>query len=201
MRFMEQLSHSSNPRGRDEVMDTDADIDRRVGSPEADGIARPWSDLTLDELRAYRRRLADEEERVSYWRRLVHARIDVLEAEAHHERPLTIEELVRVLGDTGAGRGRTALVSLQAAEPLPDLPVLEEMWVTELDPNDTAAVREAIARLRQAEEQLTDYRRALHERLDEATAELISRYRAEPASALVAFHKPHSAANRTGGIS
>ncbi|MGN6576592.1 MAG: RsiG family protein, partial [Nocardioides sp.] len=70
-------------------MDTDADIDRRVGSPEADGLARPWSDLTLDELRAYRRRLADEEERVPYWRRLVHARIDVLEAEAHHERPLT----------------------------------------------------------------------------------------------------------------
>lgn len=158
-------------------------------------------DLVLADLRLYRRRLAEEEEKISYWRRLVHARIDVLEAEAHHERPLRLDELIRVLGETGTGRTRTALVSVRAADDLPELPVLADMWVTELDPNDTAAVREAITRLRQAEEQLTDYRRALHERLDEATAELISRYRAEPASALVAFQKPHSAANRTGGIS
>jgi hypothetical protein len=35
--------------------------------------ARAWSSLTLDELRLYRRRLAEEEEKISYWRRLVHA--------------------------------------------------------------------------------------------------------------------------------
>jgi hypothetical protein len=179
-------------------MNTDGDIDRRVGSPATDGVARPWSELSLDELRSYRRRLADEEERVSYWRRLVHARIDVLTAEAHQERALTIEELVRVLGDTGSGQGRTALVSVAAAEPLPDLPVLEEMWVAELDPNDTAAVSEAIERLQAAERQLTDYRRALHERIDTATGELIDRYRENPASALVAFSRPHI---RSGGIS
>ena len=178
-------------------MDTDGDIERRVGSPEENGVARPWADLSLDELRAYRRRLADEEERVSYWRRLVHARIDVLVAEAHHERPLTIKELVRVLGDTGSGQGRNALVRVHAAEPLPDLPVLEEMWVTELDANDTQAVQEAIERLRNAERQLTDYRKALHERLDTATATLIARYRDDPASALVAFTKPHV---RSGGL-
>ena len=178
-------------------MNTDGDIDRRVGSPEENGVARPWADLSLDELRAYRRRLADEEERVSYWRRLVHARIDVLVAEAHHERPLTIKELVRVLGDTGSGQGRNALVSVHAAEPLPDLPVLEEMWVTELDPNDTVAVQEAIERLRTAERQLTDYRKALHARLDTATETLIARYRENPASALVAFTTPHI---RSGGL-
>lgn len=183
-------------------MDTDGDIDRRVGSPATDGVARAWSDLpladlSLADLRAYRRRLSDEEERVSYWRRLVHARVDVLEAEAHQERALTIEELVRVLGDTGSGRGRSALVSVHAAEPLPDLPVLEEMWVTELDPNDTGAVAEAVERLRQAEHQLTDYRRALHERLDTATETLIARYHEDPASALVAFSQPHV---RSGGV-
>ena len=127
----------------------------------------------------------------------MHARIDVLEAQAHQERTLTMEELVRVLGDTGAGHGRTALVSVQAAEPLPDLPVLEEIWVTELDPNDKAAVAEAVQRLRTAEHQLTDYRRALHERLDTATGELIDRYRDDPVSALVAFRKPHI---KSGGL-
>ena len=174
------------------------DIARSAGASASDDAARPWSELSLEELRAYRRRLTDEEERVSYWRRLVHARIDVLTAEAHQERALTIEELVRVLGDTGSGQGRNALVSVEAAEPLPDLPVLEEMWVTELDPNDTAAVQEAIERLQVAERQLTEYRRALHERIDDATEELIGRYRENPASALVAFSRPHV---RSGGIS
>ena len=157
-----------------------------------------WDELSLPELRLYRRRLADEEEKISYWRRLVHARIDVLEAEAHHERPLRLDELIRVLGDTGTGRARTALVNVRAAEDLPELPVLRDMWVTELDPNDTEAVAGAISRLRDAETQLTDYRRALHERLDEATTQLIARYRENPVSALVAFQRPHSG-GRAGG--
>jgi len=155
-----------------------------------------WALLTLDDVRRYRRQLAEEEEKVSYWRRLVHARIDVLQAEAYHERPLRLDELIRVLGDTGIGRTRTALVSFHTSDPLPELPVLKDMWVTELDPNDTEAIREAIDRLKGAEHQLTDYRRALHERLDGATSELISRYRENPVSALVAFREPH-----TGGRS
>jgi hypothetical protein len=178
------------------AMSTYEPSDGRVGTPDPT-LVRDWEDLTLEELRAYRRRLAHEEERVSYWRRLLHARIDVLEAQAHQERALTTEELVRVLGDTGTGRGRTALVSVHAADPLPDLPVLEEIWVTDVDPNDKQAVAEAVDRLRNAERQLTDYRRALHERLDTATEELIGRYREHPASALVAFREPHT---RPGGM-
>ncbi|CAN5337945.1 hypothetical protein BH18ACT9_BH18ACT9_11930 [soil metagenome] len=166
--------------------------------PAVEDPPRHWSELSLDGLRDYRRTLAAEEEKISYWRRLVHARIDVLEAEAQHERELTIDELVRVLGDTGAGHGRTALVSVEAAAPLPDLPVLEEMWVTELDPNDPVAVAEAVNRLRVAEKQLTQYRHGLHQRLDDATGELIVRYREAPAAALVAFSRPH---RRTGGMS
>ncbi len=162
--------------------------------PEIEGADLHLRDLPLDDLRRYRRGLTDEEERVSYWRRLVHARVDVLEAEAHHERPLRLDELVRVLGDTGSGRSRKALVRVRAEEALPELPVLEEMWVTELDLDDTGAVRAAIDRLRAAESRLTEYRRALHLRIDEATAELIERYRANPASALVALRRPHTQA-------
>ena len=62
---------------------------------------------------------------------------------------------------------------------------------------DTRAVQEAIERLRTAERQLTDYRKALHERLDTANETLIARYRDDPASALVAFTKPHV---RSGGL-
>ncbi len=165
---------------------------QRSSLTSVEGAELELGDLSLDHLRAYRRRLTDEEERVSYWRRLVHARLDVLEAEAHHERPLRLHELVRVLGDTGAGRGRSALLRVRAAEPLPELPVLEEMWVTELDPHDADAVGDAVARLRDAEAQLTAYRRALHDRIDMATTELIARYRESPTSALVALRRPHS---------
>ena len=176
--------------------------DDEGGLALADATSGPdaWAELTLEDLRLYRRRVAEEEEKVSYWRRLVHARIDVLEAEAHHERPLRLDELIRVLGDTGTGRTRNALVSVRAADDLPELPILADMWVTELDPNDTSAVSAAIARLRQAEVQLTDYRRALHERLDEATSELIARYRDNPGSALVAFSAPHPGGGGSGAM-
>jgi hypothetical protein len=140
--------------------------------------------LDLDRLRAYRHELEAEEDKVSYWRRLVHARIDVLEAESGTGNPLSIEDLVRVLGDTGSGQSRRALVSFRAADPLPDLPVLSDMWVTEVDPGDPAQVDDALARLRTAEQQLTTYRRALHDRIDEATRELILRYRENPSAAL-----------------
>lgn len=153
-----------------------------------DAVASPHlSGLDLHALRAYRQELTAEEDRVSYWRRLAHARIDLLEAEASSDGALSFDDLVRVLGDTGTGRTRGALVRVRSAEPLPELPVLGEMWATEVDPHDADAMADALRRIRAAEQQLTAYRRALHERIDEATAELIVRYRRDPASALVAL--------------
>jgi hypothetical protein len=180
-------------------MSSQGDNQGGLALPEIAAPPSAWEDLTLPDLRSYRRKLAEEEEKISYWRRLVHARIDVLEAESHHERPLRLDELIRVLGDTGTGRARTALVNVRAADELPELPVLHDMWVTELDPHDTAEVAAAVERLRAAEHQLTDYRRALHDRLDASTRELISRYRDNPVSALAAFGSPHSGMSRTGG--
>ncbi len=140
--------------------------------------------LELDRLRDYRQRLRAEEEKVSYWRRLVHARLDLLRAGCDADGALSLADLVRVLGETGSGRARAVLVSMRAAEPLPDLPALADVWLV---PEDDAQVTEALARLGEAEEQLTAYRRALHERIDEATGELISRYRADPTGALSAL--------------
>src|SRR6478672_3774366 len=162
-------------------------------SPESDARRRSvvstvpseeLAGLDLEQLRAYRGELEAEEDKVSYWRRLVHARIDVLEAESGSGNPLSMDDLVRVLGDTGSGQTRRALVRFRAADPLPDLPVLSEMWVTEVDPHDAAGIEDALERLRTAERQLTAYRRALHDRIDEATRELILRYRANPLAAL-----------------
>ena len=140
--------------------------------------------LGLPALREYRQRLEAEEDRVSYWRRLVHARLDLLAAESASDHALTLTDLVRVLGDTGTGQTRQALVSVRAGEPLPELPELTEMWATDVDPHDDGQVADAVDRLTRAERQLTAYRRALHQRIDEATAELIARYREDPRAAL-----------------
>ena len=154
-------------------------------SPTSTVPTEQLGSLDLGQLRAYRRELEAEEDKVSYWRRLTHARIDLLEAQSVNKGvALSTEDLVRVLGDTATGRSRRALVSVKPAEPLPDLPDLDEAWTDSLEPNDTAGATEAVARLRQAERQLTDYRRALHERIDEATQALIQRYRESPRAAL-----------------
>ena len=97
---------------------------------------------TSTELRDYRHRLEAEEDKVSYWRRLVHARIDVLEAESAHRAPAQPWTTWSACSATRRrGQSRRALVRVRAADPLPDLPVLDEMWVTEVDPHDAGADR------------------------------------------------------------
>src|SRR3546814_20732854 len=59
-----------------------------------DAVASPHlAELTLAQLRNYRQRLTDEEDRVSYWRRLAHARIDILQAEASTDGTLSMQQL------------------------------------------------------------------------------------------------------------
>jgi hypothetical protein len=150
-----------------------------------DAAASPYlATLTLAELRSYRLSLVAEEERTSYWRRLVQARIDLLDAGGTAEDSLSMAQLTRALGDTGTGRSRNALHRVRAAEPLPDLPALEDVWVL---PADGVGRLDALCRLSVAEQRLTDYRTALHARIDEATAELICRYREDPSLALAAL--------------
>jgi hypothetical protein len=154
------------------------------------GQERVLAEMDLQALRTYRRDLQQEEDKVSYWRRLVHARLDLIAAGSHSEGSLSLPQLIRVLGDTGTGASRTALSSIRPADPLPDLPESEWIWVTEIDYHDPEAVAEATARLHAAEEKLTHYRKALFERIDEATAELIVRYREDPSAALSVLPLP-----------
>lgn len=147
-------------------------------------VARPGADLAavpLEQLRTYRTRLREEEDRVSYWRRLLHARIDLVQAGRVVVGGLGLADLVRVLGETGNGRRRTALMGVHAADDLPPLPELAAVWVVPGEDD----VEQVLAKLQGAEEQLAVYRSALLARLDQATAVLVGRYRADPSAALV----------------
>lgn len=142
------------------------------------------SHLSLAELRQYRAGLRAEDDRVAYWWRLGHARLDMLEAGKPIEGGVTLEQLVRVLGDTGSGRARGALMAVRSGDPLPDLPVLCDTWVDEQELQDAVKVATAVRLLREALAALSTYQRLIQDRIAEATGELIDRYRANPASAL-----------------
>jgi hypothetical protein len=153
------------------------------------GAARPvpvrsadYAHLSIDALREYRRALTAEEGKVSYWRRILQARLDVVAVgsgkvlDQAHLRPVLTSERV--------GAGRQALVEVLPVDDIPPLPSLAELWDRAVDPDDAEGQAALEADLRVAEAQLSAYRNALHRRIGEATGELIARYRENPALCL-----------------
>jgi len=159
-----------------------------------------YEHLSLDGLRAYRRALGEEENRVSYWRRILQARLDLLRAgmEGGSARAVDTEALRPVLTDARVGAGRRALVNIVPADDIPPLPQLEQLWQRHADPTDAEASEDLERSLARAERQLSDYRSALHRRIAEATGELIARYRETPTLCLTALPLPPARPRGTG---
>lgn len=143
--------------------------------------------LSLAELRAYREELTTEETRVSYWRRILQARHDLIVDNAD---PSGRERLREVLADHEQKSRRLAVQTLHDPNMSPPLPELAELWDTHTEKlaSGEAPDDDLIARLEAAEAKLSAYRRSLHEHLDEVTADLVARYREHPALALVALN-------------
>lgn len=191
----------------------------RAGVPGWPGEGEPppqLEHLPLPQLRAYRRGLAAEEGRVSYWRRLLQARIDLLGGADRPGRPRT-DLLPGLLSGALSGRphdrsrrpraqpapplgsGEDPAADLPAGSALVRLPDLAALWARGVGPaGDPYAVDPTVggdageqalllAELRQAETELSAYRRLLHAQLDRATQELVRRYQREPALALAAL--------------
>jgi hypothetical protein len=147
--------------------------------------------LSLDELRALRNELQNEDDVVSYVRRVAQARLDLVRAEAHRrERGETHEDLSSEL--------RVVLSShLTGGPPRPPRPV-ENLDDTELsDRLDAVCAEHGFSRLEDLlptelqnldeqltafERQVSDDRRERYERLDALSAELVRRYRDGEAS-------------------
>lgn len=148
--------------------------------------------LPLEQLRAYRGELQTEEDRVSYWRRLLHARLDVVRSDparslrGARQDAADPQRLREALSTGPVASRRRALVRLHPSDDLPPLPDLAVLWASM--PSDDAGAREELAgRLLAAAEHLSEYRTTLHAWLDEATGELIERYRVDPTACLVAL--------------
>ncbi len=138
--------------------------------------------LDLDRLRDYRQELITEESRVSYWRRILQARVDTALGpdQAHPAN----SRLRSVLTGHQEFSRRLAVLPVHDADGAPPLPDLAVLWESMAAADDDPTL---LGRLAAAEAELSAYRRTLHERLDHATSELIARYRDEPALALRAL--------------
>jgi len=144
-----------------------------------------YAGLTLEDLRDLRRELGEEESRVSYWRRIIQARIDLLTRGSSDGD--IVERLTSVLAETGAAHRRLANLSVKPAEDIEALPDLRVLWTRVVDPRDSQAVAEFVEELRKVESDISAIRREIHQRLDEATGQLIARYREDPTLALTAL--------------
>jgi hypothetical protein len=145
-----------------------------------------FAHLSLERLRAYRQTLSDEESRVSYWRRIVQARLDLVRSGSTGD-PVHAANLRQVLSRSHGRSNRNALVTVVPVDDMPPLPNLVELWERDTRPGEPAD-NEALERdLDEAERALSEYRTALHGRIGAATNELIARYRETPSLALTAL--------------
>jgi len=150
-----------------------------IPPPERD---RRYDHLGLDDLRDLRGRLADEEERVAYWRRIITTRLDVVRAGGVSREP--VADLTIVLREAQDALARLASLDVPAVDELQPLPDLVEVWSRQVDAGDPAAVAALTADLEEAEADLTEHREELVRRADAVTRELIARYREQPLLAL-----------------
>jgi hypothetical protein len=161
-----------------------ADTGRFRKAPER---SPEFAHLPLDGLRTYRLALTKEEGRVSYWRRIIQARLDLVRAAEVGAVGTAAERLRDVFTDGRVDSGRRALLTVIPVEDIPPLPDLAELWTREPMPGADADNAKLADDLSRAEAQLSAYRTALHRRLAAATGELIARYREEPTLCLTAL--------------
>ncbi|MEO8106238.1 MAG: hypothetical protein ABI720_02880 [Actinomycetes bacterium] len=162
----------------------------RAGAREVPQRSPEFANVSLKALREQRKNLGQEENRVSYWRRLIQARMDLIELQGGDDDSVRLERLRLALAETRVGPGRGALVEVMPVDDVPPLPDLEGLWAREADPHLPETVTALKKDLAFAELQLSAYRAALHRRLSGTTSELIARYHEEPSLALLALPVP-----------
>lgn len=167
---------------------------RRKGERRPEPVlSAEYAHLSVEDLRVFRAALTDEEDKVSYWRRILQARLDVVVSGAT-SRGVQDARLAPVLTTARMAAGRAALVRVLPVDGIPPLPQLAELWDRQVDPADEPARAQFARELQDAERELSAYRTALHERIAEATGELIARYREQPDLCLSALPLPRSGA-------
>lgn len=162
---------------------------RRIDLALSEEFSTGLGDLSLDEVRS-RRDMAEEVEReLSYYRRLLHGRMDLLAFEMRRRRGEETRSLIEALPEiiaSGMTSGRDAgdLRHLSVDLELPEVTgrrdidhILEDDALTRITSMDESELAELQLALTEAERTVSEQRRLLHEVIDRLQAEIIDRYK------------------------
>jgi hypothetical protein len=168
---------------------------RRIDQVMDESFTADIEDISIDDLRSRRVICDDLETELSYYRRMLHGRMDLLDFELRRrsgeETRSLIEALPEILADTPSGRTSNPLdrgLSL-------DLPALagggkrevdqalSDGFLTHLPTTGTDELRNIREVLSETESTVSTQRRAVYDAHDIITAEITRRYREGSASA------------------
>jgi uncharacterized protein (DUF433 family) len=156
-------------------------------------------DITSIDLKVLRERritAEDVEAQISYYRRLLHGRMDLINFElsrrsGEEERTL-IEALPEILASEMVFGTEPNLRYIETMPPLPTITgrrlidkIMDDGVLTELPELSDDDIREAIDRLGEVENQLSAQRKRLHIVIDALQDEIVARYRTQQGEAQV----------------
>lgn len=153
-------------------------------------------ELDLKELRKRRSTTDDVEAQISYYRRLLHGRMDLLNFEVRRrsgeEERTLLEALPEILASGMILGQEPNLKHLEVMPPLPSTTgrrlidrIMEDGVLTRLPDLTDEDLGEAIDRLREVETEMSNQRRQLHSVIDTLQDEIVSRYRNQQDEATV----------------
>lgn len=166
---------------------------RRIDKVLAEGFLDDLSDLPLDELRARRHEAEQEEADLSYVRRMLQGRMDILRAEllrrddsaAGNEK--IVENLSAVLADSarsdhGLGRYLRVEPSRVDEHRRGVEAVIGDLGVSDVEGHSDDDLRAALEKLEGYEHTVSEDRRAVQKAMDALTAEVAARYKSGAAN-------------------
>ncbi len=191
------------------MSDTDAlpDGHRRIDRVLAEGFLTSIGSTTLEELRELREEAEQEEADLSYLRRMLQGRIDILTAELDRRRRTEagdidvgslVTDLPRILADgprpgpRGGGRHSVAEPSRVSEHRRRVEQLAGDIDLSDVGAHSDAELDESLRRLATAEQDVSTARGRVHDVLDACAAEITRRYRDGEAdvSALLAEQPP-----------
>lgn len=169
---------------------------RRIDQVLDEDFLSDIDEIEMDELRRRRQMAVDVEKELSYYRRLLHGRMDLLRFErrrrtGEEDRSL-IESLAEILSDPSRGDGHDPRRTILDTD-LPPMPetgrrevdaVLGDQVLTKLDSVDDAGLAAALEAVQAIEREISDRRHQVQQVADLLSAQIAERYRSGTAESV-----------------
>lgn len=169
---------------------------RRIDQVLDEEFLSAIDEIEMDELRRRRQMAVDVEKELSYYRRLLHGRMDLLRFERRRrtgdESRSLIESLAEILSDPARGDGHDPRRSILDTDlpPMPDTgrrevdAVLGDFVLTKLDTVDDAGLSAALEAVQAIEREISDKRHQVQQVADLLSAQIAERYRSGTAESV-----------------